>query len=126
MEYTHAELGLVLGKAQIVRLNNGVWTAVSGNGYNSASEQAQLFIINLATGALIKKFDTGVGSENGLATPLLVDTNGDFSYDYAYAGDLQGNVWKFDLTDSDPANWSIALSAILCTPPSRRAATASR
>ena len=110
MEYTHAELGLVLGKAQIVRLNNGVWAAVSGNGYNSASEQAQLFIINLATGALIKKFDTGVGSENGLATPLLVDTNGDFSYDYAYAGDLQGNVWKFDLTDSDPANWSIALS----------------
>ena len=109
-EYTHAELGLVLGKAQIVRLNNGVWAAVSGNGYNSASEQAQLFIINLATGALIKKFDTGVGSENGLATPLLVDTNGDFSYDYAYAGDLQGNVWKFDLTDSDPANWSIALS----------------
>jgi type IV pilus assembly protein PilY1 len=112
-EFTHADLGLVLGKMQIVRLQNDAWAAVLGNGYNSGTERAQLFIIDLASGTLLRKFDTGVGSElrpNGMATPLLVDTNADFSYEYAYAGDLRGNLWKFDLTDTNPANWSIALS----------------
>ena len=109
-EYTHAELGLMLGKSQIVRLKNGVWAAISGNGYNSASERAQLFITDLATGALIKKIDTGNGSAanpNGLSTPLVVDTNGDFTYEYVYAGDLRGNVWKFDLNDTNTANWAV-------------------
>ena len=112
-EYTHSELGNVLGKAQIVRLNNGSWAAVVGNGYNSASERAQLFVIDLASGNLIKKFDTGVGNvsnPNGLATPLVVDVNADFTYDYVYAGDLHGKLWKFDLTDADPNNWGIAFS----------------
>ena len=110
-EYTHPELGIVLGKSQIVRLNNGKWVAIVGNGYNSTSERAQLFVIDLSTGVLLKKFDTGVGSAtdtNGLATPLVVDTDADFSYDLVYAGDLLGNIWKFDLTDPDPSYWSIA------------------
>ncbi|MEQ8494455.1 MAG: PilC/PilY family type IV pilus protein [Gammaproteobacteria bacterium] len=112
-EYTHAELGHVLGKAQVARLNNGSWAVITGNGYNSTSERAQLFVIDLATGNVIRRFDTGLGSgasPNGLGTPLVVDVNADFSYDYVYAGDLRGRLWKFDLTDPDPANWSIAFS----------------
>lgn len=112
-EYTHSELGLTIGRPQIVRLNNGAWAVIVGNGYNSTSEQAQLFVIDLASGAIIKRFNTLNGSAsnpNGLATPLLVDTNFDFTIDYAYAGDLRGNVWKFDLSDTDPNNWSISFS----------------
>ena len=59
------------------------------------------------------KIDTGAGSlssPNGLATPLPVDIDGDDVVDYVYAGDLQGNLWKFNLTDSNPANWTVALS----------------
>ncbi len=56
------------------------------------------------------KIDTGVGttsSPNGLATPLPQDIDGDGDIDIAYAGDLKGNLWKFDLTDNDPSSWSV-------------------
>ena len=111
-EYSDTDLGHVIGKMQVVRLNNGAWALITGNGYNSTNERAYLYVIDLATGALIKKFDTGAGSAantNGLSAPLVVDINGDFTSDYVYAGDMLGNLWKFDLTDPSPANWSIAL-----------------
>ena len=44
----------------------------------------------------------------GLATPAVVDANSDAIADYAYAGDLFGNLWKFDLRDTNPANWRVA------------------
>ncbi|MBI5062619.1 MAG: hypothetical protein HZB87_03890, partial [Desulfatitalea sp.] len=51
---------------------------------------------------------TGTGEDNGLAVPALIDVNLDRCVDYAYAGDLKGNLWKFDLTASDPAGWGVA------------------
>jgi type IV pilus assembly protein PilY1 len=108
-----AELGVALGQASIVRLNNGVWAAVFGNGYDSAAHRAQLFIVNAKTGALIEKIDTGLGSAaapNGLSTPLLVDINKDGTADVAYAGDLQGNLWKFDLSAASSGSWKIAFN----------------
>jgi len=49
-----------------------------------------------------------VGGCNGLSTPLIVDVDNDFKADYAYAGDLDGNLWKFDLTSSNIADWDVA------------------
>ncbi len=112
-EFTHAELGNVLGEPQIVRTNSGHWVAIVGNGYNSSSDRAGLIIVDLATGTLLAHIETSAGSaanSNGLATPLLVDSDQDFSVDYAYGGDLHGNLWKFDLSAPDPANWGVALS----------------
>jgi type IV pilus assembly protein PilY1 len=112
-EYTDTELGFTYSRPAIVKMQNGVWAAVFGNGYNNTGTgRAYLYIVNLDTGALIRKIDTGVGSvatPNGLATPALVDLNGDYKVDYAYAGDLQGNMWKFNLTDtSNVSNWDVA------------------
>jgi type IV pilus assembly protein PilY1 len=98
---------------------------VFGNGYNntvadgspSATGNAVLYIVDIETGRLIKKLDTGVGTAddptgkgrpNGLATPAAVDINGDSQIDYVFAGDLLGNVWKFDLSSSNPNDWRIA------------------
>lgn len=97
-EYTEADLGLTYSKPQIARLNNGQWAAIFGNGYNSTSERAYLYVVNLETGALIAKIAAGSATSNGLSTPVLRDDNDDKIADYAYAGDLQGNLWKFDLT----------------------------
>lgn len=106
-------LGHIMGKAVITRLSNGKWAAVFGNGYNSVKQEASLFVVDLDTGDLIKRIDTGVGSStepNGLSEPALIDTNGDLSADYVYAGDLQGNVWKFDLSDdTSVSNWKVAI-----------------
>jgi len=112
--------------AQIAKMNNGKWALIVGNGYNnteadghaSSTGHAVLFILFLEGGADgdwtdsgdYIKIDTGAGSvatPNGLATPTPVDIDGDGDVDIAYAGDLEGNLWKFDLTDSDPSNWKV-------------------
>ncbi len=102
-EYTDSDLGYVYGQPSVVKLNSGSssqWAAVFSNGYNSTTGVAALYIVNIQTGALIKKISTGVGSPgtpNALATPTLVDEDANGTVDIAYAGDLQGNMWKFDL-----------------------------
>jgi type IV pilus assembly protein PilY1 len=107
-EYNDADLGYVGSQPSIVKLNTGEWAAVFSNGYNnseadgtaSTTGRAYLYIVNIASGALIAKLDTKAGTTatpNALASPTLVDIDGDGKVDYAYAGDLLGNVWKFDL-----------------------------
>lgn len=118
------DLGFTYSQPAIVRLQDGSWAAVFGNGYNntvadgnaSQTGNAVLYIVNIETGALIRKIDTGVGMSdprangrpNGLATPVMVDVDGDRVIDFAYAGDLLGNLWKFNLRPSNPALWDVA------------------
>lgn len=128
-EYSHAELGHVMGAPQIVRMQDGTWAAVFGNGYNSTSSKAQLFAVNLATGALVSGFpiDTGAGSlastatENGLGpvaaydkgTRILgdeIDSGSTFG-DRFYAGDLLGNVWSFRYNSSGSGGWEITYAS---------------
>lgn len=99
------KLGYMLGKPVYARMNDGSNVIILGNGYNSTNGTAVLYIINLETGAA-KTIDTGIGSDNGLATPGVVDDNGDGYIDYIYAGDLKGNVWKFDVSGSSTASWT--------------------
>ena len=65
------------------------------------------------TARCIRKIDTGAGdttTPNGLATPAVVDFNGDAIVDYVYAGDLRGNMWKFDLTSTQSGELGGCLS----------------
>ncbi|MHB1232970.1 MAG: pilus assembly protein [Burkholderiales bacterium] len=123
-EFTDAndkDLGYSYSQPSIVKLNNGTWAAIFGNGYNntvadsyvSTSGDAVLYIVDLQTGALIKKIDTGVGSAatpNGLATPTVIDADSNGTADFVYAGDLKGNLWKFDISGSTPGTWKVAYS----------------
>lgn len=97
-----ANLGYTYGMPRIARLDNGTAVAIIGNGYlNSGNGHSVLFIINLETGARIAEIDTGSGSTTspgGLSTPTLLDADGNGTADYAYAGDIDGKLWKFDLT----------------------------
>ena len=113
--------------AQIVKMNNDKWAVILGNGYNntesdghaSSTGHGYLYILFIdegtdgtwSLGSDYIKIDTGIGSAtapNGLATPLPNDEDGDGKVDTIYAGDLYGNLWKFDVTDSNPSHWSIA------------------
>jgi len=121
------DIGYVYGQISIVRMANGQWAAIFGNGYNnseadgnaSSTGHAALFILFIEQGvdgtwtptSDYIKIDTGVGSTatpNGLATPAPVDINGDSVVDFVYAGDLQGNLWKFDLRGTNTAAWGVA------------------
>lgn len=106
-----ADLGFTYGQASIARMKNGKWAAVVGNGYNSTNNLAVLYILDLADGSVMAKINTGVGSTavpNGLSTPVIVDENNDKITDYIYAGDMRGNLWKFDVTNSDAGLWDVA------------------
>ena len=111
-EFTDAELGQTFGKPAIVRLHTGRWAAIFANGYNSTSGGAALFIVDIETGALIRRLDTGArpttasAPGNGLGSPTTTDIDGDRIADYVYAGDLYGNVWRFDLTNQQASEWS--------------------
>ena len=86
----------------------------SGNPYSA------LFVLDARTGAMVAELKTptnlkladGTGNFTsfGLATPVLGDYNHDQIDDVAFAGDLQGNLWRFDLGNSDPTKWSVALT----------------
>lgn len=124
------DIGHVYGAVSIVKThaNHGTetqaWAVIAGNGYNSTQGNAVLLIIDIKTGETIASIDTGVGLNphavpmgakqvanlaNGLAAPFMVDINQDFIVDYAYAGDLYGNLWRFDLTSNDVNQWSASL-----------------
>lgn len=99
---------------QITQLNNGRWAVVLGNGYNSSNAQPVLLIQYLdGDRTLLKISAAATGPEatgNGLSTPRIVDLNGDGQADFVYAGDLRGNMWKFDLFSSDARNWRVAFN----------------
>lgn len=93
-----ANLGQVLGEPLVVTLKSGTKAVIFGNGINSASGRAVLYVVNIATGAVIQEIDTGIGGDNGLSAPRGWDDDGDGVLDFVYAGDLKGNVWKFDFS----------------------------
>lgn len=110
-----ADLGYTFSKPSIVKLKgnnnaaNNSWAVVVGNGYESASGKAVLYILGLKTGEVIwkKEVETASGA-NGLSTPIAVDTTGNRKVDTIYAGDLLGNLWEFDVSSSDKNDWDVA------------------
>jgi type IV pilus assembly protein PilY1 len=99
------------------RLHDGRWAVIFGNGFGSATGDAGIFVMTLdptngASGAQIYYLSTGqntatTGSPNGIAYATPADFDGDHVADFVYAGDLHGNVWRFDLTDPNEANWMV-------------------
>ncbi|MEM9173302.1 MAG: PilC/PilY family type IV pilus protein, partial [Pseudomonadota bacterium] len=100
----------------IALMNNGRWAAVFGNGYNNAgTTQAALFIVYL-DGGLDGVWTAGSdyqkillpGANSGLSTPQLADLDANGTPDRVYAGDLNGNMWAFDVSSNNANIWSVA------------------
>lgn len=107
----------ILRATQITLLNNNRWAVVLGNGYNSTNQRPVLLVQYLDGSkellripATTETAGTGKANDNGLSAPRLVDLNGDERPDIAYAGDNQGNLWKFDLTSYDTNDWGVAFN----------------
>lgn len=108
----YSEIGHVYDQPFIVRMEDGSWAAVFGNGYDGASGKAVLYIADLHDGGLIKAIDVG-GTLNGMSGVSPIDFAGGTSdgiVDAIYAGDLNGNVWKFDVADALVSKWVSAYS----------------
>ncbi|WP_246432343.1 pilus assembly protein [Xanthomonas theicola] len=90
-------LGNNLGKPIIGQLGNGQWYVMVGNGPNSSGDSADLVLVNLLTG-VSSSIATGATGDNGLSSVLAWSSNNDYIVDRIYAGDLRGNLWRFDMT----------------------------
>ena len=103
-------LGKTYGTPQIRRFHNGKWGVVFGNGLESASGKAGIYILIVGdSGATSLYFlDTGSVAPNGISFVTPVDLDQDHITDYVYAGDIKGNVWRFDLTSTSEAGWAVS------------------
>lgn len=102
LEKARVKLGYGFSQPSIARLHNGRWAVVTGNGYQAdGADQGAvaLYIIDVIDGSMIKNLEvqSDLAETNGLSSPRLADYDGDGVADYAYAGDLHGNLWRFDL-----------------------------
>jgi type IV pilus assembly protein PilY1 len=105
-----ADMGYSFSKPEVVRSYKTApsWVVITGNGYNSPNGDAVLFILDAKTGKVIRKIATASGPDNGLSSPIAVDVDHDDIVDFVYAGDLKGNLWKFDLLSNTVTNWRVA------------------
>jgi len=115
-----ADLGHTFSRPTMALMNNGEWAVIIANGYNDTGDgQAKLFILFLEDGldgwgvGDYVEINTEVGNtteRNGLSTPAVADLDGDGDADRVYAGDLEGNMWAFDISDSNSSKWDVAYS----------------
>lgn len=108
------ELGYTVGTPQIGKTQNGTYSAFLASGYAakdivSSDNTTALYVYDLGngSGSLIKKIEAP-GGKGGLSSPTLVDKDLDGTVDIAYAGDRGGNMYRFDLSDSNPDKWSVS------------------
>ncbi|QFS85895.1 MULTISPECIES: pilus assembly protein [unclassified Marinobacter] len=102
-------LGYVLGDPILGKAASGEWITVIPNGYDSVNNRASLIILNTLTGEEITTW-TPTGSNpsgNAMFEPLPLDVTGDRRIDRIYAGDLEGNLWRYDLDPRGPGQWGV-------------------
>lgn len=135
-------LGYTYGTPTLAKVLDGTAkdAVIIGNGYNDGlgnyancthatpnytncggNYRAYLYVFDAYTGQLIRAIQAGTSgssaSPNGLSSPVGVDSNEDGAIDLVYAGDLNGTLWKFDLSNATPASWTA--NALLTTSPAQ-------
>jgi len=106
-------LGQTLGTPVIRRLHDGTWGVIFGNGTNSvgdstAAGHSGLFIMHVAADGTksFQYIDAGTTAHGGIVQVAAADLDGDHITDFVYAGDVLGNLYRFDLTAGSASSWS--------------------
>ncbi|HEZ7267604.1 TPA: pilus assembly/adherence protein PilC [Neisseria meningitidis] len=106
------QLGYTVGTPQIGKTHDGKYAAFLASGYatkkiDDPTNKTALYVYDLENnGTLIRKIEVKDG-KGGLSSPTLVDKDLDGTVDIAYAGDRGGSMYRFDLSDQDPNQWSV-------------------
>ncbi|EPI5954002.1 PilC family type IV pilus tip adhesin, partial [Neisseria gonorrhoeae] len=107
------KLGYTVGTPQIGKTQNGTYSAFLASGYaakkiDDSTNKTALYVYDLkdTLGTPIAKIEAP-GGKGGLSSPTLVDKDLDGTVDIAYAGDRGGNMYRFDLSNSNPDKWSV-------------------
>jgi hypothetical protein len=101
-EFTDEDLGDTTARPVIARLQDETWVAIFGNGQGSGG--TFLYVVDIASGTLIQKLELdSTVSTGGLSSPAVWNTDFDAkeTIEIVYAGDIDGNLWKFDFSGAD-------------------------
>lgn len=91
-------LGLSFSRPAIVRTASQGWVVLVGSGYNTSGDgKGRVYMLNALTGALIREFVTTAVADLGAISAFVLRDGGLETASFAYAGDLSGNLWRFDL-----------------------------
>jgi type IV pilus assembly protein PilY1 len=110
------DIGFSFGRPIITKTKAKGWVALVTSGYNNGADtggdgKGHLFVLNARTGAVIKDIVTTAGSSatpSGLASisAFVLNASADNTVEYVYGGDLEGNVWRFNLTGDAISDWA--------------------
>jgi type IV pilus assembly protein PilY1 len=121
-DFTDPDMGLTYSTPSIAQTSDvaATWQVFVGNGYNSRFQKPFLYALNAQTGALITKIDLcaavptacNLAASNGLSTVIAVNGGGQVSgaVTLVYGGDLQGNLWRINVSNPNPLNWTVSVS----------------
>ncbi|HTR59225.1 MAG TPA: PilC/PilY family type IV pilus protein [Casimicrobiaceae bacterium] len=120
--FTDPDMGYTYGRPMLAKTRafGGAWLMVVSAGYNNPSGEGKIFFVDAKTGTKLKEMSTLFGSSTSPSG--LVHISGyteDFHnqlIDQIYGGDLYGNFWRFDVTDSNPNNWTVEKMAQFTDP----------
>ncbi|PKQ42956.1 pilus assembly protein PilC [Pseudomonas sp. YY-1] len=105
-EFSHPDMGYTMGQPALVALPNEKFGVIVSSGYHdSAPESGKLWILDASDGSIIKEIE--LPTTGNLGSPLASDTNYDMVADRVYVADTQGNLWRIDLSSSNPSSWGI-------------------
>ena len=90
-----SDLGYTFSRPAVFKeQGSGTWVAAFGNGFSGNG--AKLYIVRLSDGALLRTITADGSAGNGMATIAPLDTDGNGLVDLIYAGDLEGNIHRFE------------------------------
>lgn len=99
-----ASIGFTYSQVQMARFENGKFYAIAGNGYDSGSGKSTLLVIDPVTGSIVTTISYTGG---GLSSPTLIDSDNNRRIDRIYAGDVDGQLFRYDVREDAPDLWRI-------------------
>jgi type IV pilus assembly protein PilY1 len=104
-EFTDSTMGYSFGIPVVVKTAKYGWVVALTSGYNNSDGNGYLYLVNPANGALLQKIQTPSASSGMTQASAYIQDYSDFTADSIYVGDLNGNLWRFDLTGT-PTTYS--------------------
>ncbi len=123
-EFSDPDMGYSFSTPTIARISqqnssSPAFATFFGNGYDSVSGHAILYAVNAQTGALLRKIDLCAAITNacnssladGLSSVVAASSDGVLGdpVDHVFAGDLQGNLWSINVSNTLPSKWTVRL-----------------
>jgi type IV pilus assembly protein PilY1 len=97
-EFTDSTMGYSFGAPIVVKTAKYGWVVALTSGYDNSDGYGYLYLVNPTNGALLQKIKTPSASSGLTQAAAYVQDYTDYTADSIYVGDLNGQLWRFDLT----------------------------